>query len=206
MPKFIRKKRSFPGQPEGRAGDRPDRYGRPGTDARTRVGTAVRNDEGKHRRQAAAGDKKTGIRLRVSGNFCGPRALLFFRHRRSAVPTSGSGTSCRDPSLKGIGPLRAGVIPAVRVPAWDDGCGCSRRLAQAMHELVEIFLVEEDLMPVVGRPAFGIDRLATLRDGQEIVISSRSPDIEKIGAPTRLDCFREDLVFMKFLPFAARCK
>lgn len=53
------------------------------------------------------------------------------------------------------------------------------RLAQAMHELVEIFLVEEDLMPVVGRLAFGIDRLATLRDGQEIVISSRSPDIEK---------------------------
>ena len=126
MPKFIRKKRSFSGPPEGGTGDRPDRYGRPGTDARTRVGTAARNDAGKHRRQAAAGDKKTGIRLRVSGNFCGPRALLFFRHRRSAVPTSGSGTSCRDPSPKDIGPLRAGVIPAVRVPAWDDGCGCSR--------------------------------------------------------------------------------
>lgn len=206
MPKFIRKKRSFPGPPEGGAGDRPDRYGRPGTDARTRVGTAARNDAGKHRRQAAAGDKKTGIRFRVSGNFCGPRALLFFRHLRSAVPTSGSGTSCRDPSPKGIGPLRAGVIPAVRVPAWDDGADVVERLAQAMHELVEILLVEEDLMPVVGRLAFGIDRLATLRDGQEIVISSRSPDIEKIGAPTRLDCFREDLVFMKFLPFAARCK
>lgn len=206
MPKFIRKKRSFPGPPEGRAGDRPDRYGRPGTDARTRVGTAVRNDAGKHRRQAAAGDKKTGIRLRVSGNFCGPRALLFFRHRRSAVPTSGSGTSCRDPALKGIGPLRAGVIPAVRVPAWDDGCGCSRASRSGHARTCRN-------LPCRGRsyagrrsPAFGIDRLATLRDGQEIVISSRSPDIEKIGAPTRLDCFREDLVFMKFLPFAARCK
>lgn len=206
MPKFIRKKRSFPGPPEGGAGDRPDRYGRPGTDARTRVGTAARNDAGKHRRQAAAGDKKTGIRFRVSGNFCGPRALLFFRHLRSAVPTSGSGTSCRDPSPKGIGPLRAGVIPAVRVRHGTMAADVVERLAQAMHELVEIFLVEEDLMPVVGRLAFGIDRLATLRDGQEIVISSRSPDIEKIGAPTRLDCFREDLVFMKFLPFAARCK
>lgn len=207
MPKFIRKKRSFPGPPEGGAGDRPDRYGRPGTDARTRVGTAARNDAGKHRRQAAAGDKKTGIRFRVSGNFCGPRALLFFRHLRSAVPTSGSGTSCRDPSPKGIGPLRAGVIPAVRVPAWDDGCGCSRA-SRSGHARTcrNPPLVEEDLMPVVGRLAFGIDRLATLRDGQEIVISSRSPDIEKIGAPTRLDCFREDLVFMKFLPFAARCK
>lgn len=207
MPKFIRKKRSFPGPPEGRAGDRPDRYGRPGTDARTRVGTTVRNDTGKHRRQAAAGDKKTGIRLRVSGNFCGPRALLFFRHRRSAVPTSGSGTSCRDPSLKGIGPLRAGVtFLQFGFRHGTMAADVVERLAQAMHELVEIFLVEEDLMPVVDRPAFGIDRLATLRDGQEIVISSRSPDIEKIGAPTRLDCFREDLVFMKFLPFAARCK
>lgn len=125
MPKFIRKKRSFPGQPEGRAGDRPDRYGRPGTDARTRVGTAVRNDEGKHRRQAAAGDKKPESAFAYPVTLRAPGPLVF-RHRRSAVPISGSGTSRRDPSLKGIGPLRAGVIPAVRVPAWDDGCGCSR--------------------------------------------------------------------------------
>lgn len=38
MPKFIRKKRSFPGPPEGGAGDRPDRYGRPGVE---RVARAV---------------------------------------------------------------------------------------------------------------------------------------------------------------------
>lgn len=150
MPKFIRKKRSFPGPPEGGAGDRPDRYGRPGTDARTRVGTAARNDAGKHRRQAAAGDKKTGIRFRVSGNFCGPRALLFFRHLRSAVPTSGSGTSCRDHPRKASG--RSGQESFLQFGFRHGTMAADvvERLAQAMHELVEILLVEEDLMPVVG--------------------------------------------------------
>ena len=64
-----------------------------------------------------------------------------------------------------------------------------KRLAQAMHELVGILLVEEDLMPVVGRLAFGIDRLAALGNGQKIVVPARCPDIEKIGAPARLDRF-----------------
>lgn len=53
------------------------------------------------------------------------------------------------------------------------------RLAQAMHELVEILLVEENLMPVVDRLAFGIDRLAALGNGQKIVVAARSSDVEK---------------------------
>lgn len=77
------------------------------------------------------------------------------------------------------------------------------RLAQAMHELVEILLVEENLMPVVDRLAFGIDRLAALGNGQKIVVAARSSDVEKIGAPACLDRFREDLIFMILLPFAS---
>ena len=206
MPKFIRKKRSFPGPPEGGAGDRPDRYGRPGTDARTRVGTTVRNDAGKHLRRPPQETKKPESAFAYPVTFAGPGPSCFSdisdlpsrhpvrAHPAVTHPRKASGRSGQEAFLQ-FG-FRHGTMAADVV----------ERLAQAMHELVKILLVEEDLMPVVGRLAFGIDRLATLRDGQEIVISSRSPDIEKIGAPTRLDCFREDLVFMKFLPFAARCK
>lgn len=53
-------------------------------------------------------------------------------------------------------------------------------------ELVEILLVEEDLVPVVARPPVGVDELAALGDGDEVVVGAGGAHVEKIGATTCL--------------------
>lgn len=179
MPKFIRKRDRF-----GAARGRDRRSSGPIRTPRNRYPDKSRNRRAERRgKTPAAGgrrrQKKPESAFAYPVTFAGPGPSCFSdiadlpsrhpvrAHPAETRPRKTSGRSGQGSFLQ-FG-FRHGTMAADVV----------ERLAQAMHELVEILLVEEDLMPVVGRLAFGIDRLATLSDGQEIVISPRGPDIEK---------------------------
>lgn len=69
--------------------------------------------------------------------------------------------------------------------------------AQSFYEFVEIFLVQEDLMPVIP---IVIKAFTALCNGQEIIISPGRAYIKKIGAAlTSPDAFAVDTVGFTFV-------
>jgi len=71
------------------------------------------------------------------------------------------------------------MIERIEIEIWHQVClHIINSLTQSFQELVEVFLVQEDLVPVVS---IVVKTLAAFGNGQEIIITTGCPYIKKIG-------------------------